>query len=259
MSKAETGKRTRNLFDPRSEKPFKLSRSRLERFIECPRCFYFDRRLGVDRPDMPGWSLNSAVDTLLKNEFDQYRSQGEPHPLMREHGINAVPFQHDELDNWRENFKGVQFYDEQRNLIITGAVDDIWCTTDGTLMVVDYKSTSTKDAVTLDSPYKQGYKRQVEIYQWLLRKNGFTVSDVAYFVYANGIKDRPAFDSCLHFTMQLLPYDADAGWVSRCVADAYNCLIADDLPASSRYCKFCLYRHAIGREEAVLEKGLRSV
>ena len=36
-------------------------------------------------------------------------------------------------------------------------------------------------------------KRQMEIYQWLLRKNGFKVSDTGYFVYANGITDARSF------------------------------------------------------------------
>ena len=62
--------RTRNIYDPHSDKPFKLSRSRLELFLNCPRCFYMDRRLGVDRPPGFPFNLNSAVDALLKKEFD---------------------------------------------------------------------------------------------------------------------------------------------------------------------------------------------
>ena len=62
--------RTRNIFDPKSKEPFRLSRSRLELFVDCPRCFYLDRRLGTDRPPGFPFTLNSAVDTLLKKEFD---------------------------------------------------------------------------------------------------------------------------------------------------------------------------------------------
>ena len=95
------GKRSRNLVGPALKEPFKLSRSRLENFIRWPRCFYLARRLGLDRPSMPGFTLNMAVDALLKKEFDLYRSKGEPHPLMVKHGVNAVPFKHPDLDTWR--------------------------------------------------------------------------------------------------------------------------------------------------------------
>ena len=70
MSKYYTGKRTRNLFDPTSKEPFRLSRSKIDLFISCPRCFYQDRRLGVAQPPGYPFNLNSAVDTLLKKEFD---------------------------------------------------------------------------------------------------------------------------------------------------------------------------------------------
>lgn len=66
--------RTRNLFDPKSDKPYKLSRTRLENFIRCPRCFYLDRRLGIDRPSMPGFTLNIAVDALLNKKCTRYTS-----------------------------------------------------------------------------------------------------------------------------------------------------------------------------------------
>jgi hypothetical protein len=77
------------LFDPRSEQPFPLSRSKVELYLDCPRCFYLDRRLGVGRPAGFPFNLNAAVDALLKREFDDYRARGEAHPLMREAELPA--------------------------------------------------------------------------------------------------------------------------------------------------------------------------
>src|SRR3989338_6175491 len=134
----------RPLFTPLADKPFKLSRSKLELFHECPRCFYLDRKLGITRPGSPAYTLNNAVDVLMKKEFDRYRKSGEPHPLMRSHNIDLVPFDHPELETWRINMKGVQFYHEATNFLVYGAVDDIWVDTAGTLFVVDYKATSTE-------------------------------------------------------------------------------------------------------------------
>ena len=70
MSLYYNPQRTRNLYDPNDSQPFRLSRSKLELFLECPRCFYLDRVRGIGRPPGFPFNLNSAVDTLLKKEFD---------------------------------------------------------------------------------------------------------------------------------------------------------------------------------------------
>lgn len=239
-------KRTRNIYDPKSKEPFKLSRSRLERFLKCPRCFYLDRRLGVDQVSGPAFTLNSATDTLLKKEFDQCREKGKRHPLMKQYKVNAIPFQHPDIDDWRENFKGVQYLHEPTNLIITGAVDDVWTDPKGNLIVVDYKSTSTTKEIDLHDgkPWKDGYKRQMEIYQWLLRQNGFKVSDTGYFVYVNADTSQDAFDSKLIFDEQLIAYEGDDGWVEQAIMDAHKCLKAKKAPECAKDCEWCAYREA---------------
>lgn len=244
--------RTRNIFDPTSKKPFKLSRSRLEDFLACPCCFYVDRRLGVDQVSGPAFTLNSATDTLLKKEFDLCREQGKPHPLMLKYKVNAVPFQHENMNDWRENFKGVQYHHKLTNLIITGAVDDIWVKPDGSLIVVDYKSTSTTKEIDLNdgTPWKEGYKRQMEIYQWLLRQNGFTVDDTGYFVYVNADTGQNAFDGKLVFEEQLIAYTGNDGWVEKAIIDAHKCLRKKKAPKPSKDCEWCTYREAFA--EAII-------
>src|SRR5438477_5499056 len=93
----------RNLYKPNSKDPFNVSRSKIALFLECPQCFWLDRKLGISRPDMPGWSLNSAVDSLLKNEFDVLREQQKPHRLMVSYNIQAVPFSHPSFPTWRDD------------------------------------------------------------------------------------------------------------------------------------------------------------
>ena len=235
--------RQRNLYDPGSQKPFKLSRTRLERFIECPRCFYLDRRLGVDRPPGFPFNLNSAVDTLLKAEFDIYREIKEPHPsYMRSHGIDAIPFQHPDLYDWRNNFKGVQHLHESTNLLIHGAVDDVWESSTGELIVVDYKATSKNSAVSLDAEWQRSYKRQIEIYQWLLRRNGFDVSNTGYFIYCNGNRQREEFAQHLQFEVSVLPYTGTDTWVEDTIINAHHCLQSESAPELlERGCYYCTY------------------
>jgi len=254
MSQYYNAKRTRNLFNPKSAAPFKLSRSKLDVFLNCPRCFYLDRRLGIDRPPGFPFNLNSAVDTLLKKEFDIHRAQGESHPLMKAYGLKLIPYAHELLDQWRENFQGVQALDKASNFLLTGAVDDLWTDGQGTLYVVDYKATSKESEVTLDADWQIGYKRQMEIYQWLLRQTGFKVSDTGYFVYCNGRTDRAAFDGKLEFDIKIIPYTGDASWVPGALQAARACLLSDKLPAPAADCDYCNYAAARVRTEAVLSQ-----
>jgi len=198
--------RSRNLYNPKSKEPFWLSRSKIDNFINCPRCFYLDRRLGVGAPPGFPFTLNSAVDSLLKKEFDIHRAKNSKHPLMEAYGIDAVPFQHEKMDDWRENFKGIRYLHQPTNFLISGAIDDLWINPRKELIVVDYKATSKNGKVGIEADWQDGYKRQIEIYQWLFRKNGFKVSDVGYFVYCNGKRDKEAFDGKLEFDIDVIPY-----------------------------------------------------
>jgi hypothetical protein len=93
-------KAERSRFDPAGEKPYRVSRSGIDRFLECPRCFYLEKRLGIARPDAPGFPINSAIDELLKREFDAYRAKGKAHPLLKQYGIDAVPYRHCRCLRW---------------------------------------------------------------------------------------------------------------------------------------------------------------
>jgi len=246
-------RRTRNIYDPQADEPFKLSRSRIENFTRCPLCFYLDLRLGVAQPPGYPFTLNSAVDHLLKKEFDIHRAKAKPHPLMKHYGVDAVPYAHTKLNEWRENFKGIQFLHEPTNFLVTGAVDDIWVNPKGELIVVDYKSTSKDSEINIDAEWQISYKRQMEIYQWLFRQSGFHVSDTGYFVYANGQKDREAFDGRLEFTVVLIPYTGSDSWIEKSLGDAKKCLGADAPPEPSSDCEFCAYREAAGKALSFFE------
>ena len=247
MSKYYTGRRTRNLFDPLSKAPFKLSRSKIELFINCPRCFYLDRRLGVGQPPGYPFALNSAVDKLLKKEFDSYRATQAPHPLMEANGINAVPFKHEKLDYWRDALRGgIEYLHPASNLLLSGGIDDLWVAPDGQLFIVDYKSTSKEEEVSLDADWQVAYKRQMEIYQWLFRKNGFHVSSTAYFVYCNGRTDKDKFDARLDFDIKIIPYEGNDSWLEQTILAMHWCLMSPSIPPLSAECDYCIYHKAVG-------------
>ncbi len=222
-----------------------MSRSRIDLFLNCPRCFYLDRRLGVDRPPGFPFALNSAVDTLLKKEFDIHRAKGEAHPMMKHYEIDAIPFEHEKMEEWRNNFKGVQYLHQSTNFLIFGAIDDVWINPDKELIIVDYKATAKNGEINLDADWQIAYKRQMEIYQWLFRKNDFKVSNTGYFVYANGKKDKEAFDKKLEFDVYVLPYKGDDSWIEEAIIKAHQCLMGDAVPEAAGDCDYCRYRKAI--------------
>lgn len=230
---------------------WKLSRSKIELFTECPRCFYLDNKLGTARPRGPSFTLNIAVDELFKREFDSYRASKKPHPIMEQYQIDAIPFSHPDLDEWRENFVGLTYEDKESGFTVSGAVDDIWQMPDGTLIVIDYKATSkdTQIESLSDSSWEESYKRQMGVYQWLLRKKGFTVSDTGYFVYANAIVgDKKEFNNTLNFKTTLVPCVGQTDWIDETLTKIKDCLKSKELPPSGINCEFCPYREQAGKK-----------
>jgi PD-(D/E)XK nuclease superfamily len=221
---------------------WRLSRSKIDLFISCKRCFYLDNKIGTARPKGFPFNLNSAVDTLLKKEFDIHRAEGNPHPLMKAYGLDAVPFAHAKIDEWRDALRaGIQYKHPETGMTISGGIDDVWVRPNGELIIADYKATSKEEEVNLDADWQDGYKRQMEVYQWLFRKNGFPVSDTGYFVYANGMTDREAFDAKLEFDIKLIPYTGDDSWVEGVISSIKVCLDDPRIPKASDSCDYCLY------------------
>lgn len=191
---------------------------------------------------MPAFTLNSAVDHLLKKEFDIHRAEKQAHPLMTRYGIDAIPFEHPEMEKWRHNFTGIQYLHPETGFLIFGAVDDVWINKSGELHIVDYKATSKNEKPDLEGRWQQAYKRQMEIYQWLFQKNDFKVSEVGYFVYVNGRKDEKAFDGRLEFDVDIISYKGNNEWVAKTILQIAELLKQKKLPEASENCEHCAYR-----------------
>lgn len=224
--------------------------------MQCPRCFWLDVRLKITRPSSPPFNINKAIDELFKKEFDIHRKAGTPHPIMLDNQIKAVPYQHKDLDTWRHNFTGVATLHQPTNLQVFGAVDDVWVNDAGELIVVDYKATSKNKEVNIDSEWQISYKRQMEVYQWLLRQNGFKVNSTGYFVYTNARIDLDQFDDRLEFKTKLIPYTGSDVWVEPTLTKMKQCM-EGDMPAVGTAamggpCEFCTYARA--RTELTLKE-----
>ena len=253
-----TGKRTRSssIYKPHQTEDFKISRGKFSDFLTCPRCFYMDRVVGLDSPGTPGWTLNETTDLLLKKEFDACRENQTPHRLFLENGLeHLVPFQHPDLDKWRDSLRhGLMTRFTDTNIILTGGVDDIWQNTENDkLVVADYKSqANTKELEPnsyLSDPYKEGYKVQMDFYAYLLQQMGFEVEGTAYFLVCNADRMADSFYGEMKFQEVLIPYRWNPDWIHGKVTEMIELLNDNIAPDANPSCKNCAY----ARQRSVME------
>ena len=255
MAGFSKGRRVRNLYEGTTSQPFTLSRSKIDLFVQCARCFWLDVKKGVSRPPSIPLTLNNAVDGLLKKEFDMYRSLAKPHPIMKEYGVDAIPLSHEKMDEWRDALRrGISYHHIPTNLILRGGVDDVWVDSQGNYIIVDYKATAKSEEITLDDEWKIQYKRQMEIYQWLFKKAGYPVSSKGYFLYVNGKLDHELFDAKLEFDITLLPYEGNDSWIEPTLKKLKETLDSPSMPASSSSCDFCMYARMRAEEAGFIDR-----
>ena len=241
----ERKKRHRGVYKTElSNVPFELSRSVIEKYIKCQKCFFNEKLYGVKPPSMPGFLLNTNTDTLLKKDFDQYRGR-ESHPIMRLAGLDyLIPFAHEDMNDWEDSLhfgltpNKFNTWHRETNILFGGGLDDVWQNKEsGELHIVDYKSTAQMGKVRkpLDESfiappidpnkpdYKAAYRRQMDMYQWIMRRKGFEVSNVGYFVYVDGqhasqtgmIDSADPTKAVMEFNTAIIPYRGDDSWVEK--------------------------------------------
>ena len=215
------------------EKAIKLSPNSLNLYLECKHCFWLDKRLGVKRPPPYPYALNSAVDTLLKEEFDAYRRRNEVHPLLVEAKIPAKLFQNQRLlDQWRDNFQGIKYYDSKLQATLFGAVDDILEFDGGKLAPLDYKSTGSKVAKVYDQ-----FQLQLDVYAFLLEKNKYKITGKGYLAFYVVDKDKGFLDR-LPFRKEVHEIEANPSDIYEIFKEAVITLKIETPPPHSKDCPF---------------------
>ena len=240
-------------YNPENTGPYELSRSRIENFVRCKACFYMQQVEGVAFPSIPGFNINEAADVLLKRDFDSYRQKQMPHPFLVALGMdNLIPFAHQDFDLWTQSLHfgakdRLNTVHEESNLKVGGGLDDVWLdiSTDK-LHVVDYKSTSLRTpdkTITLDDKWKDSYKRQMELYVWVLRRKGFDVSGTGYFLYCDGDRFSEyeflgSSGASMRFKMSLITHQVAVEWIESTLMAIRQCLDGDGRPLHSNGCEF---------------------
>ena len=210
--------------------PYKLSPSSLNLFKDCPRCFWLHFKKGIKRPLGIFPSLPSGMDMILKRHFDLFREKGELPPELKE--IKDVKLFDDvELLNvWRNNLKGIQWKDAKGN-IIRGAVDNI-LKKDDKLIVLDYKTRG----FPLKEDTAEHYQDQLNVYNFLLRKNRYNTEDYAYLLFYHPKEVNSNGDVVFHkdlIKMKISVKDAE-----NLIDSALQCL-EGEMPKPSDNCEYC--------------------
>ena len=234
-------------FIPGSKEPFTVSRSRVQLFLDCPRCFYTQNRLGIKLPKSLPFKLNSLTDTKLKQSYDIARKKQVPHKHFLDNKYNLVPFKHEKMDEFRQNFQGLKYHHEKTNLIFQGALDDVvQDLKTKELSAVDYKSTQTEPEKAenikyLGAPWHGSWKNQLSCYQFLLEKNGFKISKNAFIVFCNAQLDESEWNEAIYFDVQVIPYEVDMSWIEPTLEKIKELLQTKHIPAfsDSKACDNC--------------------
>jgi hypothetical protein len=215
----------------------------------------------IDFPSIPGFLLNEATDVLLKKYFDTYRKSQECPPYLLEEGLDyLIPFKHDNFELWTQSLHfgaegRMHTVVKEHNLKIGGGLDDVWVNTNtGVLHIVDYKSTSktANGPELLENIYAQAYKRQMDLYTWVMRRMGFEVSDTGYFLYVNGDRKSPndflqLGKGLMEFKVSLIPYKTDLKWIEGTLADIKETLHLPSRPTHSDDCEYGKFLSAASR------------
>ena len=208
--------------------PHKFSPSSLSLLKDCPRCFWLQFNKGIKRPDTIFPSLPSGMDRILKAYFDSF---GEALPPVLKELKGVKLFNNKELlDIWRNNFKGIPWTDEEGNLF-RGAVDCL-LKKKNKLIVLDFKTRGypVKEDTT------EHYKDQLDIYNFLLRKNNYETEDYSYLLFYHPEKVNKKGD--VVFNTDLIKMPVNIKNAEKIFREAVN-ILKKPMPKPSEDCGFC--------------------
>lgn len=213
-----------------------ISPSSLKILEECERCFWMQIIKKITRPSGPFPSLPSGVDKLLKEHFDRFMEKGELPPELKKNGASGYKLFSDKalLDVWRSNFKGIQFKDETSGIMLRGAVDNLLVKGEK-LVVLDYK--------TRGFPLKEDtahfYQDQINLYNFLLRKNGYQTEDYGYLLFY--MPEKVLETGEFLFKTELVKMNVNIQHAEELFKKAIK-ILTNEIPTNSPSCAYCAWK-----------------
>jgi hypothetical protein len=211
-----------------------LSPSSLNLLKDCPRCFWIHFNKGIKRPNGAFPSLPSGMDRILKNHFDSFRDRGILPPVLQK--LKDVKLFDDVklLEIWRNNRKGIEWVDDNGN-VLKGAVDNILQKGEK-LIVLDFKTRG----FPLQDDTHEHYQDQLNIYNFLLRKNGFETEDYAYLLFYHPKEVEEDGDVAFH--TDLIKVNISTDNAEKLFDEAIE-ILKGEMPDFNEECEFCKWRN----------------
>ena len=228
--------------------PFTISRSGVSEFLDCKRCFYLGRVMGLrDMKTLP-LTLANTNDRQVKKEFDKFRDEEKSHPVMIENNLDAVPYKDERVKIWTTG--GIKFENKELNFKLTGKIDDVWVIKNSKpaeLIIVDYKTQAKRGKVDkrmyFVDPFHKGYKFQLEFYRYLFIKNDLTVYPKGYLLVYNAIQERNEFGKEMKFERVLIDYNFEKKpeYFDKIIGAMKEVMDSVKIPESNPSCLNCAY------------------
>ncbi|MGK7370851.1 MAG: PD-(D/E)XK nuclease family protein [Candidatus Halalkalibacterium sp. M3_1C_030] len=217
---------------------YKLSPSRMNLFFECKRCFWLRVNEKVERPSGPFPSLPSGIDKSVKKHFDRFREEGKKPPEIERCNEDLELFKDQEFlekaRSWRSEPK---WRDDATGAVLRGGVDDLMRNEDGEIVVLDYKTRGYPPKGENSVPHY--YSRQVNLYNLILRENGYSTADyglILYF-YPDGFQENGDFV----FETEVRKTGVDIGKAKNLVREAVQTLNGE-IPEHDEECEYSDWR-----------------
>lgn len=212
-----------------------LSKSSLETFKTCPRCFWLEKNAKLKKPEGIKASIMDGIDDGMKQCAEYHARENKPI-----HYLSAFPGAKPHPDrarvaafmSWR-TFQATITAGSQQALI-WGQVDDLIEWDDSRVSPWDFKSNGkARDWADYTVKYNS---LQADMYEILLQANGMTTTGVAYFTYTWPV----CVDGVLGFDFQTVSIETDQNRALAIIEQAIDCLQGSE-PESDPSCEYCTY------------------
>lgn len=212
----------------------RLSKSALDKFINCPRCFYLQYKHKLSQPDMISSKVWKGVEKVAIAHYESHRRAATtPENLIGQVPAGAIPVQFDEaaMKALRYWGKGMPFVVD--GVTVTTALDDMLQRSEGGGIVYNCIDLKSKSKLTDAESTESLYRNQADVYDLALNTNGYTTDGNVYFDYWSPVSvegaEPPANAGDVGYTMQkwasqVIVLKADHARIKKLILAAAACI-----------------------------------
>lgn len=202
----------------------KLSPSSLNILLECPRCFWLYINKGIKRPSIPVATITTGLDKVIKEYFNLFRAK-DALPSILEGKVPGKLIRNLPHKGWLE------FMDNEIGARLGGYLDECLDLGDNFYAALDHKTRGSRPADT-----HRAHQFQMDVYTFLLGKNGLPTKDLAYLIYY--IPKVFATAKTIEFDVFPVEVKTDPLRAKKVFYEAVE-MLKESIPSAAKECEFC--------------------